>query len=604
MRTTRVLAALWLLFFIFVFIQPISAQEPTPSADASMLDDALIAPPPPPSLDSGVSAYGPSAYLAGRVAVRVILPESNGSIDQSTEDWTAEQVELIRSQIKSALDWWAARVPGARVSFELRVEVVPTAYEPINYGLSNEGLWIGDTLTHLGYTGSSYFDQAYMAANALRDELNTDWATTIFIANNARRGNAYFSDGHFAYAYVNGPFMVLTSGVGGYGPNRMAQVAAHELGHIFGALDQYSAARVACTQRSGYLYTPTTNSQYNSCGTKLPSIMHDPLGAFQTGSVDPSALAQLGYRDSDNDGLIDPLDTQPTIELVETTLASPTGRPFFKGRAYDVGFPAPYQQVVSINRISRVEYRVNNGLWQPTLASDGTFDSTDEIFQVELPLYNGSYEVELRAVNSVGVASPSTFRHLDIDWIGPQPNYSISGPEISAHPEIKLSLNAPAVTRFVQISESLSFENAPWQPYSANLSYTLSNGDGTRPVYVRFRDHVDLVSLAYSIQIQLDTQPPAGHALRDANNTQRLFVEAYDTGAGVSEVGLQIGNNPIYWTSYQREIDLPGLFGNADNASLTANDLLYVSFRDAAGNTSAPAPVGTSYNVSLPMLRQ
>ncbi|MCG8353726.1 MAG: hypothetical protein MI924_38670, partial [Chloroflexales bacterium] len=68
--------------------------------------DTFIPPPPPPDLAGGQAAAGPSQFMTGEVAVRLILPESNGQYEPSTEDWTAEQIETITQQARSGLDWW------------------------------------------------------------------------------------------------------------------------------------------------------------------------------------------------------------------------------------------------------------------------------------------------------------------------------------------------------------------------------------------------------------------------------------------------------------------------------------------------------------------
>jgi hypothetical protein len=251
----------------------------------------------------------PSAFMAGRVAVQLVFVESDGGAEPSTEDWQPDQVTAIEQQVAAALKWWGTRLPNARLSFDLIRTIATSRYEPVAHDLNSEGVWIGDTLTRLGYGGASYFDQAYAADEALRQERDADWATTIFIANSADDGDGRFADGMFAYAYINGPFMVLTSDAGPYGTSQMAPVATHELGHIFGALDQYASASTPCNLQSGYLAVPTTNSQANNCGTRFVCIMLDPMAAYPTGQLDKSALGQIGYRDSDGDGLPDPLDT-------------------------------------------------------------------------------------------------------------------------------------------------------------------------------------------------------------------------------------------------------------------------------------------------------
>lgn len=45
------------------------------------------------SAASAPGYYQTSEFLIGRMAVGIILPESDGSVDPSTEDWTSEIVE-------------------------------------------------------------------------------------------------------------------------------------------------------------------------------------------------------------------------------------------------------------------------------------------------------------------------------------------------------------------------------------------------------------------------------------------------------------------------------------------------------------------------------
>lgn len=584
--------ALGLCLLLSVSPHRVAAQT-TPPADHQA--DALTPPPPPPSL-AGVDARGPSQYMAGSVAVRVVLPESVGH----GEDWSAAQIAQVRAQIEAGLDWWAARLPAARLSFTVELAVVPTSYEPIEHGLSEEGRWIGDVLGRLGYTGGSYFDQAYSAGFDLRDSLNTDWATTIFVVNSSR-GASYFPDGRFAYAYISGPFMVLTSDVGAYGAERMAPVVAHELGHLFGALDQYAAAGVECGQTSGYLNTPTTNSQYQGCGTSLPSIMLETLSSFSQGQVDPSALAQIGYRDSDHDGLIDPLDTAPAISLNEALTAAPDGQPILSGESIDAGFPSPFQPIASINRVSAVEYRVDGGVWQPAAAEDGAFDNSAESFSSLLPLYDGDYTVEVRARNSVGALSAARSLSVRVRQVGPQPDYRPSAPAFTAKPLVSVQLGAPPATRAVQISADPSFGGAPWQPYAPSLPFTLSPHDGAQALYVRYKDGEGRPSLPYALSVRLDTTPPVGSASRDPDHAERLLLRAHDDGAGVAYVGLQIGEGAPLWLPFEANIQLDAVGASAE-AALQASSPLSVRFRDAAGNVSSAYVVSEGERLYLPLI--
>lgn len=586
----RALIPIFALALAMALTPLISAAQPADEELPPLIGDALVAPA-RASLSSAADARGPSQYMAGRVAVRLVLPESDGSAEPSTQDWTPAEIEYVTAQTQRALDWWAAQLPLARLSFALRVDVVPTKYEPIAHGLADEDLWISDVLARLGYTGPSHWDQIYAAGNAHRDATGSDWTTTIFIVDSSNHPTSHFVDGRFAYAYINGPHMVVTSNAGAYGAARLAPVIAHEFGHIFGALDQYAAARVSCERRSGYLNAPTSNSQYGGCGGREPSIMLEPLGAFIAGQVDASARAQVGYRDSDGNGLIDPLDTTPSVALSTDRLAASSGRPMLVGEARDLPFPAPYQQQVSLNTIAAVQYRVDGGPWLPAPAVDGAYDATAEAFAVELPLYDGSYTVEVRALNSAGVASTPTRQQVTVSGLGPAPDYSPAAPAVVASLSLPVSLAAPASTAAVQLSERPDFVGAPWLPYAAEMPFTLAPGDGPHAVYVRFQDAAGLASLPFALPVTLDTVAPTGWAARDPSSPTRLVLNAHDATTGVTGVEVRIGDGAATWQPYERLLELgPGGAGMP----------VALRLRDGAGNISEPISAPARYQIALP----
>jgi len=349
--------------------------------------------------------------MAGTVSVRVLLPESDGGADPSAEDWTPDGVAAVTVQVQAALDWWAARLPLAQLRFLPTVQIVPTRYEPISH--TDERPWVSDVLARAGFADADPFEQAYAAA-AQRIAEGSDWSTTIFIVNSAADGDGRFPDNMFGYAYVGGPYLVVTSDAGPYGAGHLAPIIAHELGHIFGALDQYAAANVPCDQRSGYLDAPSLNSQVGGCPLNVQSIMRDPAAAFPQGAIDVGALAQLGYRDSDGDGIIDPLDTTPVLAL-DPPPAVATQLPTLAGSAHDEPLPASGQPAHSINILS-LEYRVDGGAWR---AAAPTWD--DERFALTPVLYDGDHTLEVRAVNSAGNRSEPALRQLSVTGAGPPP---------------------------------------------------------------------------------------------------------------------------------------------------------------------------------------
>ncbi|MGD2144110.1 MAG: hypothetical protein PVF54_06500 [Anaerolineae bacterium] len=396
----------------------------TPSSDttttnseelqARLVGDALV----PPSRSSvGTSAQTSedptpsvtqsSEFLIGRVAVGIVLPESDGTAERSTEDWTEKERSRVMSEVASALDWWAAREPRANLTFvydESADEPATTSYEPINHPYTDQYLWIREVMEQKGYTGSSYFDQVYQYNDGLRKTYGTDWAFTIFVVDSSSDNDDCFADGYFAYAYTGGPYTVLTYGNAGYGIQNLDTVAAHEIGHIFYALDQYEGARQPCTRRSGYLGVDNQNSQYGDCTSDEASIMRGHIEPFAAGAVDSYARGQLGWRDSDGDGVLDPIDTTITLSNVQVTTDVTHSNVFtLTGTARDDPYPSPLRPSVTINAIETVQYRVSGGDWIAAQPADGDFNSFAEDFHFRTaPLPTGDHDVELRVVDSAG----------------------------------------------------------------------------------------------------------------------------------------------------------------------------------------------------------
>lgn len=201
--------------------------------------------------------------------------------------------------------------------------------------------------------------------------------------------------------------MVMTYGNNGYGPNNMDAVTAHEIGHIFLALDQYSSARQPCTRRSGYLNVENQNSLYGDCSSNELSIMRGQVWPYSQGAVDPYARGQIGWADVNANGVLDPIDTDPQVYLTAHT-PNPTEETtlVYNGSAVDIPWDSPTRPDVTINTIVRVEYRVNGGEWQWATATDGAFDGASEEFTFTLrDLDYGRYNIEVRAVNSAGKVS-------------------------------------------------------------------------------------------------------------------------------------------------------------------------------------------------------
>lgn len=303
--------------------------------------------------DPSPDYYETSEYMIGRVAVGVIFMESNGTKDPNTENWTSSEESSVTSKIQAGLDWWSRQNPGANVSFIFDFHYrVPTSYEPINRQIIDLSLWQSEAMKYLGYSNTFYLWQDYDYDNALRYNLGTDWAFVMFIVRAVNDNDGYFADKSPGNAALGGPSLVLPIKT----TDNFDWIVAHEMAHMFRATDEYDDLK----QYNGYLNVSDIS---NSGG-----IM-DKFGSWSI-SGKPQGLqgtwGQIGWRDSDGDGIQDIVDTIPRVfvnpyetigsQLNFTGVTAVTPYPNIGKRGW-----APRN--VTINKIESVEFSVDGGQW-------------------------------------------------------------------------------------------------------------------------------------------------------------------------------------------------------------------------------------------------
>jgi len=383
---------------------------------------AAAAPVPP-----GANEFQTSEYLMGDTAIGLIFLESTGTIDTNAEDWTTTETSAVVSECIAGMGWWADLYPYSvhPVSFTWQYEYdVPTGYEPISKTSLDENLWIADAMNYLGYscTPATVWDAIYDYVNDLRETHETDWAFAIFVVDSSADPDGMFADDWFAYAYVNGPFVVMTYDNDNWGIDDMDSVLAHETGHIFGAGDEYCIEGYACcdpTEYYGYLRIQNTNCQRDPI-----CIMNDSAEGWALNAVCSVTRQQIGWRDSDSDGVPDILDVAPPATL-NTYSPDPTEdeTPTYTGSA-SVGF-FPNQNPwyagpdVTLNQLAGVQYRIDGGDWQACEATDGAFDGGDETYTFTVPgLGSGTYMFEARAEDTSGNFTATPYPNDSLTIVG------------------------------------------------------------------------------------------------------------------------------------------------------------------------------------------
>jgi len=202
--------------------------------------------------DAGAPAL--SARLTGKVAVGIVI------IDGPSADlkFSAAERTKVVAEVQNGLGWLGAQNAAGAVSFTYEIHNPTITATPLTgnpTGAQMEDRFRDPAMQALGYgTGMA---QVTKFANDLRTKLGTNWAYVVFFVK--------YPVGHFAYASIGGPRIVMQYANDGWGPDNIDRVFTHETGHIFGAPDEYAAAGCDCGGSWGYYGKPNSN-----CATCAP----------------------------------------------------------------------------------------------------------------------------------------------------------------------------------------------------------------------------------------------------------------------------------------------------------------------------------------------
>jgi hypothetical protein len=444
---------------------PAPAQPGPVTPAPRVLDDVMgrgergLVPDLPIGLGALPGARETAAFAAGRVAVGVVFLESDGGRMTSTEDWTdydpsypgQDRRQMVLAKVQSALDWWNARSPDGSLELFLPAagaygapRTAGTGYEPINravrYGYGgrrnvlSDAAWRWQAMSALGFRPDRTDDKPFpetLYADRLRVSSGADWAFVVYVVDSLHDGDGMFPNGVVAYtADLFGPYCMLTYDNDGYRFANFDAVLAHEIGHVFGALDEYSPPSRGYPStgdlRSGYLGVRNGNAVVGGNGGAHRCLMlgaNATLSAFRDGDLCPWTRGQTGLRDADGDSRPDVVDTRPAFSTKLETTDGETGavtlrgtvteRPRKRGR---ISMGVYFRRDISIRVPHEARYRVDGGAWKALAASDGVFDEPAEGWTLTTgPLAPGHHMLELAATTG---ETAGRARHL---WAGPTP---------------------------------------------------------------------------------------------------------------------------------------------------------------------------------------
>ncbi|MEZ6110226.1 MAG: dockerin type I domain-containing protein [Pirellulaceae bacterium] len=371
-------------------------------------------------LPYGASVNDTAEYMLGKVLVTPVFVESREGSGSDLYDWTATHINEVKEKIQRGMTWWEDTLAAITDKHSLEFvfdwtyadNPVDTEYEAITRKSTEYSNWVPQALTTMGVPTTGDLGADVRAFNnSQRMAQDTDWAFTMFVVNAEQDPDDRFAactggQGCFpqAFAFAGGLFLISPS-------TRPDSTFTHETGHIFWAYDEYPNS-ASYNDRRGYYDAQNTNAvddNPNANFIQEPSIMSTGgslTAAFNTHTSAASTLALIGWQDSDGDGVFDVLDVPHTLSGTGW-IDSPSGMYRFVGSSSVQTLPnqnsSGLKNDITINKISRAEYRVDGGAWQTA----GFYDEYQADLDLTFPVPIGDHSIEIRTIDDTsGVTSP------------------------------------------------------------------------------------------------------------------------------------------------------------------------------------------------------
>ena len=276
--------------------------------------------------------YEISQYAIGTVGIQIIFVESDGSVDPSKYDWSESEMRITEANIKKGLEFLEGKYPFevGKLEFLYRPSMVGETGVEASTRVTDEWFQHEDTvelvenvLTDTGcgsetdplatkwhHPRDKYRIHVLSCGNEVRDELNTDWATVIFVPYTANQVNG-LAFGFTAGAFIQDSYMTTVNGGG--------VIPAHEWTHMVGTTDMmecdlFGPEHEACGEKAGYLYMeetdtiPMTNCLMGSTG------MEDSIPRL---CISDGTKNQMGWVDQNGNNIPDIVENDVIVTLSE-----------------------------------------------------------------------------------------------------------------------------------------------------------------------------------------------------------------------------------------------------------------------------------------------
>ena len=143
-----------------------------------------------------------------------------------------------------------------------------------------------------------------------------------------------------------------------------------------------------------------------------------------------------------------------------------------------------------------------------------------------LPIGDGTKTVYVRFADSLGNESEIYSDSIILDTANPTGSISINNGAISTN-TVNVTLNISALDANgvgqMMISNTFGFNSAAWETYAATRTWTLTTGDGTKTIYIKFKDNLGKESAVYTSTIILQT--PSKQSSSPSSESQYTSAE-------------------------------------------------------------------------------
>lgn len=225
------------------------------------------------------------------------------------------------------------------------------------------------------------------------------------------------------------------------------------------------------------------------------------------------------------------MDGNHTLEAYFVDVTPPTTSNDYDGTWQTSDFTITLSAIDNESGIAETFYRIN-GEATKTVSADGQ------------PLINtegANNTLEYWSIDNAGnEETPSIITDIRLDKTAPLGSILINENATYTNSiTVMLTLSADDTTSGVA---QMRFSNdgtewSNWETYSISKEWTISVADGTKTVYVQFKDNAGLVSESYQDTIILDATAPTA----DAGQDQKVKVDAsvtFDASASSDNVGI------------------------------------------------------------------